>query len=386
MKRLCGLVPVIALVLASALPANAAAPPGPYFNGFEKNTNGWSGVNGSTITRQPSGYSNAGGYADGIASASGNFHARLGVAPTAPICQSGSGPHPIFYGPITNWGGYSSTFPNGGYRTDLDIYLDVDWARANLDKRYDWSSAINDPSGNFRRDFVFNVGTDVLGFVIAGGNNANRCSADPADPGHSPVHVTTSGWYTFEHKFTGVQGGQLTVILTLTQKSTGTVVGTWDRSVLGDIIGSTVGGNRYGWFAQNEIPDLAIDNALRTGLCHESDGDGDVDGKDSGSAHFHHHAQQCEGHESQEQGDVEHSDPGSGVNFQSTSITAETFTVDESSQTLTMVGTGTDNGLPVGFTMIAVDNNGVLPSVYSLTLTDGYLVSGSLLDGALQVQ
>ena len=47
----------------------------------------------------------------------------------------------MFTGPYTNWGGYSSFFPPGGYYTRLDIYLDVPWAAANLDKRFDWSSA-----------------------------------------------------------------------------------------------------------------------------------------------------------------------------------------------------------------------------------------------------
>src|SRR5689334_15329652 len=236
------------------MPAGASAPHGPYFNGFEKNTNGWFGINGSTITREPSGYTNGGGYADGIQSASGNFHARLGLTPTPGTCgPSGVGFQPVFWGPLTNWGGYSSTFPTGGYRTDLDIYLDTAWARTHLDKRYDWSSAINDTSGNFHRDFVFNVGTDPLGFAIAGGNNSMRCSADPEDPGHMPVHVVDSGWYKFRHTFTGVQGGPLKVVLTLIQKSTGAVIGTWDRSDPSDIIGVNVGGNRYGWFVQNEI-------------------------------------------------------------------------------------------------------------------------------------
>src|ERR1700736_1910506 len=69
-------IPVILLVLN----IRAAAPPAPYFNGFEKNTAVWfditSGGDG-TITRRPSGYTNGGGYASGIASASGNWHARL---------------------------------------------------------------------------------------------------------------------------------------------------------------------------------------------------------------------------------------------------------------------------------------------------------------------
>jgi len=32
-----------------------------------------------------------------------------------------------------------------------------------------------------------------------------------------------------------------------------------------DVIGTTVGGNRYGWFVQNEINDLPIDESYRTG-------------------------------------------------------------------------------------------------------------------------
>src|SRR5205807_2397078 len=154
--------PLSAVALLGALmavSAQASPPPGPYFNGFEKNTNGWFNE-GGTITREPSGYVSASGYASGIASASGGYHARLGLDPSPDTCQSGSGPHPVYYGPLTNWGGYSSTFPSGGYKTQLDIYLDVTWAASHPDARFDWSSAINDPSGNFRRDFVFNAGTD----------------------------------------------------------------------------------------------------------------------------------------------------------------------------------------------------------------------------------
>ncbi len=169
-------------------------------------------------------------------------------------------------GSLYAWGGYSAIFPPGGYQTGVDIYLDVPYAMAHPDTRFDWSSAINDPNGNHRRDFVFNVGTDMLGFVITGGNNATRCGANPADPGHSPVvHIVKSGWYTFKHTFMGVPGGPLTVILEVIDPPS-TVVGAWIRSDPSDIIGVTVGGNRYGWFVQNEFDGLAIDNSFRTGI------------------------------------------------------------------------------------------------------------------------
>jgi hypothetical protein len=257
---------VLAIALFAVVWVAADAPPGPYFNGFETNTAGWFPLSGGTITRQPSGYANGGGYADGISSAAGSFHARLGLDPSPSTCASGGGPQPVFTGPNTNWGGYSSIFPPGGYQTGVDVYLDVAWASANLDKRFDWSSAINNTSGLHRRDFVFNVGTEPTGFVISGSNNTTRCGAFPANPGRMPVQILVSGWYTFEHSFTGVAGGPLTVVMRLIDKGLNTTVGTWTLIDPTDIIGVTVGGNRYGWFAQNEIDDLAIDNSFRTGI------------------------------------------------------------------------------------------------------------------------
>src|SRR6185436_5026452 len=66
--------------------------------------------------------------------------------------------------------------------------------------------------------------------------------------------------------FAGVPGGPLVVTMTITDKTTNAVMGTWIRSDPTDIIGVTVGGNRYGWFVQNEFDDLAIDNSERTGI------------------------------------------------------------------------------------------------------------------------
>jgi hypothetical protein len=255
----------VLLLLAVPAVASADAPPGPYFNGFETDTAGWNNFSGATITRVPSG--SASTYANGVPASSGGYYARLGIDPSPDSCTFGGGTGPIYYGPYTKWGGYSAIFPPGGYSTGVDIYLDVPYAMAHPDTRFDWSSAISDPSGGFRRDFVFNVGTDALGFVITGGNNATRCGANPADPGHSPVvHISTSGWYTFRHVFSGVTGGPLVVALTVEPASTHVPLGTWIRSDPTDIVGVTVGGNRYGWFVQNEFNGLAIDNSFRTGI------------------------------------------------------------------------------------------------------------------------
>jgi hypothetical protein len=258
----------LAIGIFCALPvlgASADPPPGPYFNGFETNTAGWFNFAGATIDRVPSG--DAASYASGIPAAAGNWFARLSMG-TNVTCPSGAGTQDWYPGPFTNWGGYSSIFPTGGYKTRLDIYLDTAWAATHLpsDRRFDWSSAINNTTGQHRRDFVFNVGTEPTGFVISASTNGNRCGAFPADPTKQPYHVMTSGWYTFEHDFTGVPGGPLVVVMRLIHQATNTTLFTWVRSDPSDVIGVTVGGNRYGWFVQNEIEDLAIDNSERTGL------------------------------------------------------------------------------------------------------------------------
>ena len=130
-----------------------------YFQSFETDTAGWVGA-----TRVMSG-------THGVVSKIGAFHAEDGG------------------GAFTRWGGYSKTFPPGGYTTSIDIYLDISppymtgamTPYAN-DTRFDWTSAISTPSCAHRRDFVFNAGfytdTDTTGtgarFVISASNNAGR--------------------------------------------------------------------------------------------------------------------------------------------------------------------------------------------------------------------
>jgi hypothetical protein len=276
--RRTGTVLALALTLVvaiSPLVAHADAPPGPYFNGFEGNTSSWFDLsNGGTgtIARQPSGYTNAGGYASGISSATGGWHARISGSPCL------TPPSQDCEGPFTRWGGYSSTFPVGGYRTQIAIYLDVSWAATHPDARFDFSSAVTRSDGTFLRDFAFNAGTNrttdpgPAGFFVNASTNAfrsgafpeNTCPSPSGSPNvcRTPVHITTSGWYTFRHTFLN-DNGSLEVDMDILNSSGGSVASWTIHS--GDAM-STVGGNRYGWFVNDEIPDLAIDNSQRTGL------------------------------------------------------------------------------------------------------------------------
>ena len=88
-KRAALLLPVLVwLVVATAPAASAAAPPGPYFNGFETDTAGWFPQSGGTIARVPSGSSST--YANGVLAATGSYYARLGKDPSPSSCTFGA--------------------------------------------------------------------------------------------------------------------------------------------------------------------------------------------------------------------------------------------------------------------------------------------------------
>jgi hypothetical protein len=115
------------------------------------------------------------------------------------------------------------------------------------------------------------------------------------------------------------------------------------------------------------------------GTCHEAGGDGHENGKRSGKAHFSFNHDGC----NQTTDSASYSDSDSNVNFQATQVTSATF--DDVTHTVTLAGSGTDNGSPVTFTIVAVDSSLVAPGLFTITLSDGYSNTGSLLDGSIIV-
>jgi hypothetical protein len=219
----------------STAPGNTGEPA--FAQGFEDDREGWFDF-GGTLTRVPSG-------TNGVTSADGAWHAET-------------------TGAFTRWGGYNSVFPTGGYTTSLDIYLDVSGGYPN-DSRFDYSSAINDTTGTHRRDFIFNgafldssdltpPGAGVDRYVFAASNNS------PGWPqgGVAPVAITATGWYTLRHRFYDSGGGVLACDFEILDASN-SIVASWTRSDASDIIGVTVGGNRYGWLHNLDYA-FAIDN------------------------------------------------------------------------------------------------------------------------------
>jgi hypothetical protein len=120
--------------------------------------------------------------------------------------------------------------------------------------------------------------------------------------------------------------------------------------------------------------------ASPTPPCRQADGDGAISGKNGGNAQFHFHHDDCN-----KQPDSESfSDAGAGVNFQSTRVTAVAY--DDVAHTITLVGLGTSNGLPVVYTIVATDSTLVPPGTFSIVIGNGYSLTGNLLSGGIQIQ
>ncbi|MEO8443623.1 MAG: VPLPA-CTERM sorting domain-containing protein [Gammaproteobacteria bacterium] len=221
-----------------------------YYNGFETDIAGWNAFGGAfDATRVPSG-------TGGVTSSGGSFHAVNSAT-----------------GSAGNWGGYNYGAGNAvptvfqEYQTSVDIYLDVGGGWAN-DTRFDFSSAVNNNGGTFKRDFIFNAGfyNDTDGspgsgtsrFVITASNNSQPGSAYAKNPGRAPIAISTTGWYTFQHRFYD-SGGVLAVDLSI-YDAANLLINSWTLSDPGDVMAG-VGGNRYGWFDYNEFSTLAFDNA-----------------------------------------------------------------------------------------------------------------------------
>jgi hypothetical protein len=207
-------------------------------------------------------------------------------------------------GPLTEWGLPYGNFDKGvaitgsGASTSIDIYLDTNFAgnseAASKDYRFDWDSDLLDNQGKFLQDYMFNVavgdGHDSCApssggyFVIEASTNSQRSGANAHNAANPQTCITQSGWYTFTHSFSKDQDGNLLVTMSVSPAGTNHLAGSWtihpsclapqlaDGACPAESTASTplpfsaLGSNFLGWFPDQEINNLAIDNAVRSDL------------------------------------------------------------------------------------------------------------------------
>ncbi len=365
------------MILAAVSVAFAA-----FFQGFETDTSGW-----FSPTRVASGTHLV------LTKPPGAFHAEDTPA-----------------GSFTRWGGYGKTFPPGGYTTTVDIYLDITAPYGTAtplvpypnDTRFDWTSAVNRPNCEHRRDFAFNAGfyTDAVApgagprFVISASNNTGRANSFPKNAGRAPFIISVEGWYTFEHRFYAVPptpGGVLRVDLTI-KNAAGVPLNTWTLIDPSDIIGTTVGGNRYGWFATDEFPFLAFDTSALVGAQDYCVVPPSTPGAKvtaggwipvtGGKGTFGLTAKA-----SGPSGNLTYQDHGVlARTVKSTAITS--VTLNAAGNCAQILGTATVNGTgSVGFDVDVCDNGepGKDSDTFSIVMFDGYTASGTLGGGNVQI-
>ena len=152
-------------------------------------------------------------------------------------------------GPFTRFDSYRSDFADG-YSASTTIYLDMGMA---VGEGFDWSVAASTQSGGHLRDFVFHVTKDGdTGTILVGASN--NTNFDPILNLETGNHasISSSGWFTFEHRFYENDSGDLEVAMNV-YDAAGDWVFTEIRTNPADDIDTVAGGNRYGWFTNIDV-------------------------------------------------------------------------------------------------------------------------------------
>jgi hypothetical protein len=111
--------------------------------------------------------------------------------------------------------------------------------------------------------------------------------------------------------------------------------------------------------------------------CRESDGEGDFHGT-NGNGHFSFDRDGCiDG----DRDSIDSSNRGDGKDFHSTEIDSAKY--DDTAHTMTVVGLGTVNGLPVIFTFVATETGYGTPGLVNFVSSDGYTNAGPLTNGSI---
>ena len=248
------------------------------------------------------------------------------------------------------------------------------------------NTAIPSP-GRFITGIVVDPANANHAWISYSGYNFNT----PAQPGH--VFDVTWNPMTMMATWTNISYNLPDFPITALARDdvTGDLYAGSDFTVMRLPFGKTTWGIAGSGLPMVEVPGLTIVPSARvlyaathgrsvwrlTLACESADGQGDMPGKNGGKASFSVHENDCN-----ESGDsANFNDPSSGTAFQSTKVTSVAY--DGVAHSVTMTGLGTNNGLPVAFTIVAVDSTLVPPGMFSITLSNAYTDSGNLLDGSI---
>ena len=309
--------------------------------------------------------------------------------------------------------GAGSTCPSGaglgnlfpGVAVDSLGYVYATWSD-NTDVYYSFSTNHGtrwSPAIKVTRNSSQAGKSNVFPWIAADGNGHVAVAWYGADQaGNSnTVSATSTHWNVFVAE--SVNGHAISPVFTVSQAtdhsnhtgqiSTGGLTGASDRS-LADFfqigidpnhrVNIAYADNHAGpsvtYFTRQKTASTGISTKGKcAGASHEAGGSGHINAKKGGEAQFSFSYDDSD----QPTGNASFSDAGSGVNFQSTQVTAAAF--DDVAHTVTLTGSGTDNGSPVTFTIVGADSSLAAPGLYNITLSDGYSNSGNLLDGSITV-
>src|SRR5712672_2949095 len=327
-----------------------------------------------------------------------------GVTPTSPTltftdhkifscgagstCPSGLGLGNLFPGlAVDNFGYVYATWSD-----NTDVYYSFS---NNLGTRWSPAIKVTQNSSQAGKSNVYPwIAADANGHVAIAWYGADQA-------GNSNTLPTSTQWNVFVSE--SVNGHAISPVFVMSQAtdhsnhagqiSTGGLLGNSDRS-LADFfqiamdpthrVNIAYADNHAGpavtYFTRQKTATAGIAAKGKcAGTSHEAGGSGRVNGKHGGQAQFSFNYDDS----SQPTGSASFADSGSGVNFQATQITAAVF--DQVAHTVTLTGSGTDNGSAVTFTIVAADSSLAAPGLFSITLSDGYSDSGNLLDGSITV-
>lgn len=215
-----------------------------FSQGFEADTAGWSGAAaGGSIARVASGAGTL-----GVASADGSFHGEVTTG-----AATGSGA-------FTNFGGYSTVWPAGGFTQSLAIYIDP--AAGSVGDRWFLDNALQQDTG---------------GWLEAGGVGAEKTASgvwsvaadyDGAGYPGGGIDITLAGWYTIESEWIEL-GSEVQRLTRIFDSSDNLLYDDASPPPYQDL--ADVGGWMYGWVGlasgsgSNGFT-LAIDNSSLTAI------------------------------------------------------------------------------------------------------------------------